>query len=285
MWRLRHPPIYEVTAGLRVTEGALGASEADSEELGTGALRTHIQQLAFSRPHLFALMARHPESFPPQGDKELALETLRGRIDVEITQNEFMEWHERDDPPRSVRVHISYRDPLPAPAWAIANELARLVIDTERARAQETRGRERAAADAALSHAGDRLEAAEAAGLSSVAQPKAGAAARLRLLEVAREATDANLLAQAAGGDQTLRFEITDEGRIPRPYTRVGALVRGAVIFVVLLTVGWLLAGAFDPRVLLAGDLTISGLAVLGALPLLPPAPTAGATGDGASDG
>jgi hypothetical protein len=95
----------------------------------------------------------------------------------------------------------------------------------------------------------------------------------LRLLEVAREASDANLLAQAAGGDQTLRFEITDEGRIPRPYTRAGALVRGTVILVVLLTVGWLVAGAFDPRVLLAGDLTMSGLAVLGALPLLPPAP------------
>jgi uncharacterized protein involved in exopolysaccharide biosynthesis len=283
-WRLRHPPIYEVTVGLRVTEGALGASEADSEELGTGALRAHVQQLAFSRPNMFALMARHPHTFPPQADRELALENLRGRIDVAITQNEFMEWHEHDDPPRSVQIAISYRDPVPEAAWTIANELGKLVIDTARARSQETRGRERAAADAALSQAGAHAEAAEAAGLSTTQNPKPGAGARLRMLEVAREATNADLLAAAAGDDQTLRFEITDQARIPKPYTPTGALVRGTVILAVLLLTGWLVGGAFDPRVLRAGDLSLNGLTVLGALPALPsirPRDAAGATSNG----
>src|SRR4029078_4494989 len=100
-WRVRHPPDYEVTVGLLVTEQAFGVSEADSEELGTGALGAVGGRVAFSRSRMLALIARHPESFPPGGDTELALDNLRSRIDVEIKQNEFMEWHERDDPPRS----------------------------------------------------------------------------------------------------------------------------------------------------------------------------------------
>jgi hypothetical protein len=275
-WRLKHPPDYEATVVLRVTEGALGASEADGEELGNGPLRIHVERLAFSRPNLFALMARHPEAFPSRGNPELALESLRQRIDVAIAQNEFMEWHERDDdPPRSVQLTVNYRDPNPEIAWTIANDLAKLVIDTARGRTQDLRDRERAAADKALAQAGTRAEAAVGAGLSSPRALKPGDGAQERLAEVTRQATAAGLMALAADENQTLKFEVVDQGRVPKLHTRAIALARGGGILVALLLVGWLLAGAFDPRVLLAADIRQEGLTVLGALPALPGPPRA----------
>jgi hypothetical protein len=285
-WRLWHPPDYEVTVSLLVTERGVGVSEAASEELETGALRALVERVAFSRQRMLALIARHPESFPPGGDTELALENLRDRLDVEIKQNEFMEWHERDDPPRSVQLAISYRDRSPEVAFRIANELGKLVVDTGQARTQNVSGRERTAADAALSQAGGRLEAEEAARRRAVRPAKTALGARQRLLEVARQATDAELAA-AAGGEQTLRFELVDPGRIPGRFRAGSALLRGAVILVVLGMAGWLLAGAFDPRVLVASDITLAGLAVLGALPALPLAGgrAAGTARDAADDG
>ncbi len=272
-WRLKHPPDYEATVGLLVTEGALGASESDGAELGTGPLRAHVNRLAFSRPNLFALIARRPEVFPATGNPELALESLRQRVDIEIKQNEFMEWHERDDPPRSVQLFVSYHDRDPEVAWTIATDLAKLVLDTARGRSQDLRDRERAAADQARAQAGNRAEVAAAAGLSTPRAPRPGEAAQLRLAEVTRQATTADLLALAADEDQTLKFELVDPGRVPTLHTRTIALARGGGMLIALLLMGWLLAGAFDPRVLLAADLRQAGLAILGALPSLPRAP------------
>jgi hypothetical protein len=75
----------------------------------------------------------------------------------------------------------------------------------------------------------------------------------------------------AATAQQALRFELVDPGRKPEDQKDLEPLVtRFIVSFLAAILAGWLLAGAFDPRVLNADDVEMVGVPVLGRLPWLP---------------
>ena len=63
---------------------------------------------------------------------------------------------------------------------------------------------------------------------------------------------------------------MVDPGRVPTLATSGHLVTEFFATLVVTLMVGWLLAGALDPRVLDAGDLEMVGLAPLGRLPAPP---------------
>jgi hypothetical protein len=263
--RARTPPRYEVDVIIRASEGPMRAKE----QLGGAALRAHVRDLTFTRARLIELMRSVPEAFPGAGkDPDSEIEDLRERMKVDIVTNDVID-EEDNDTPRSARIHIEFAGGKPEATWKGAHALADLLIDSALARQRAALLREQTGAELAEEGAADDSE------------PAAGrSAAMARLVkETEAQAAAARLGLRAAEEQQALRFELVDPGRIPTPVGRA-KLVRDAfVTLAVLLLVACLLAGAFDPRVLDAGDLAAAGVPLLGRLPSLPdrgrPGPTA----------
>jgi hypothetical protein len=263
--------VYEATVLLRVMEGSVRTPGA---ELGAGTLRAQVQDLAFTHPHLVEVMGRHPEDYPDlTSDPASAVADLRKDIDLTITDNEFVEDRAADDPPRSARIALSYRSPQPDLALAVVRDLAELIVRSTLNLQKEALERQQAAAATAL----QRAEALNLSGQPDGPVPARGAgddpraeAARQRLRVTVATATNARLARRAGEQQQTLHFDLVDAGRIPpRPtnLARAETLVMDLALAVIAC---WLVAGAFDPRVLGRQDLLAAGVSVLGEVPPLP---------------
>jgi hypothetical protein len=265
--KVRAGSVFEVTVVLRVSEGRVSERGA----LGRGKLRAYVNDLAFTKARLIALMSAHPRAFPRAAtDPSFAVQTFRENMTLEIAENDFVEEHQRDDPPGSARLLISYSGSDPELTWQIAQELAALV-------AESTLAGQRAALDADLLFA--RAEANAASDAVTELEREGGggpnlalAQARQRLLSAQQRAEEANIALRALAQRQVLRFEIVDKGRVPqRPSpVRVGVKTFVVTAFLSLLG-GCLLAGAFDPRVLDEADVADIGMPILGRLPRVAP--------------
>ena len=266
--------IYTVTVALRVSEGAVQAAGAD---LGGGALRSHVEDLAFTAKHLTDLMRKHPEVFGPAdriGSDDL--KEMRDNITVAILENDFIAERTADDPPRAARVEVTYKADSPKVAWRVAQELAELVIGTTMGGARAAISRARAAAAAAVSQAEARAEGAMLADEEAPGRP-AGArgadplvtTANERLQAVGGDETEAELSLKALDARQALRIEVVDPGQVPVPVPRVTFPIL-VVILAVSLFGAWVLVGSLDRRVLDVEDLGALGVAALGTLPALP---------------
>ena len=144
-----------MTVVLRVTEGAVRTGAA---KLSLGALRASVNELAFTRGRLQELMRRRPEAFPHHpADPTLVLEDIRSRIDVSITENDFVEDRAETDPPRSARIAIGYTGATPEIAWTISHDLAEMVIGTALAGQRQAISRLETVTGSALDEAEDRL--------------------------------------------------------------------------------------------------------------------------------
>lgn len=256
-WRIRHPPPYTTTLVFRITEGTVPVAP---ESLSSRALRAYIFDLAFSRHNLTPLAERL--STPRQGRAPDIGETITDILDattITIGESDFIEDRAPGDPPRSVRIELTFRDATPDGSWTMAHALADLMVASERDRRVRVVERHAAESNAAAKQAGR-------AGEAEVhrAEPSAGAVAE-RENEL-RDSAQTWLARRSLDENQALRFELTDPGRHPADQFRslaslVGAL---AVFFPFLLFAAALLAGAVDPRVLDADDLTAMGIVVLG---------------------
>ena len=252
----RKPPKYTVTVALLVTEGEIHSRA----EFGAGRLRAHLTDLTFTRTRLADIIKRHAAELPSNArTPDAAYEAILDRMRVEVLENDFLDDERDTDRTRTARVLLSYTGSTPEQTWRMAHELADLLIDSAMARQRANMRREQAAAEAAvdLAHAmiddapGDKRPL-----LSSVKTSEANAAA-------------AQLGLRGAEEKQVLRFELVDPGRVPK-VKEASVIGDGILTLVAVLITACLLAGAFDPRVLDAGDLVDLQMPLLGRLPALP---------------
>jgi hypothetical protein len=268
LWRLsRARQHYEVTMIVRISDGGVGASGA---ALSGGALRSYINEVAYTTANLEALMRRHPKEFTDIAkDPVAAMAHLDENLTLMWQDNEFLEERGPNDPPRAARIGIEYRASDPDAAWDIAHELADLLVGSTMAGQKADLEREAAASAVALQRAQSELTQLVRSGAAGDATAIAAARERWKLAQEADVA--AQLALRAALSRQTLRFDVGALGRKPEPINRVVALASGFVTMLfVMLAAAALLAGAFDPRVLEAEDLAPSGLGLLGRFPRLP---------------
>jgi hypothetical protein len=257
----RKPPQYTVTLGMLVIEGPM----RQSDELSGASVRSYLTDLAFTRPRLAELIRSHPKEFPGAAkDIEGAVEGIRERIKVDISGSDFIDEHRDTDPPRSAHIAIGYTASDPQATFKIAHALADLLIDSAMARQRAAMVREAAGTASAVESAQAQSDDTSAADSRSEAQ---------RLKETEARAAAAQLGLRAVEEQQTLRFELIDPGQVPRPAGRASLIGDALLTLGLSLLVAFSLAGAFDPRVIDAGDLTGIGVPLLGRLPLLPAPP------------
>jgi len=264
--------LRSVTVILRVTEGNI---ESKGAELGAGALRAHVKDLALTRERLLDLMRRHPREFPDAvTEPEGALEDLRDRIDIEIYENDFNEERSPSDPPRSARVALTVTESTAALSLMLARELAEMVGGATVARERAALLREQEAAELAMKRA-EAHAADEDDNRSAVPGDPRSGAARAQLRALGDLATATRVRVRAADEQKTLRFELVDPGQLPRTVPRSAIAVPFVVSLLAALLAAALLAGALDPRIIDGEDLRPLGVVPLGQVPDLPPPPAA----------
>jgi hypothetical protein len=263
----RAPRVYQASVIMRVTEGQVAIP---GSELGRGALKNHLSELVFTSAHLMELMRRHPGHYGDlKDDPASALENIRGGLTIAVTENDFNEEREPDDPPRSARLQIAYDSRDPEFAFTIATELADMIVTSTLGKQRKQLEREQAAAQALAGRA--EADLAELVRGDPMVFDFRTRAARDRVGAAKQQVTAATLALRALTEQQALRFEVIDPGRVPERVDRLSAAVSTffSTLFTTLLA-GLLLAGAFDPRVLDAQDLINLDVTVLGRLPALP---------------
>jgi hypothetical protein len=267
LFKVKSGRAFEATVVVRVSEGKMSKAGTMPSR---GKLRAYVDDLAFTNTRLIELMSKHPKRFPKAAtDPVFAVQSFRENLTIEITDNDFVEERGPDDPPRSARMLISFKGPDPEFAWQIAQELAARVGGS--AMADQRAGLEvelQAATDAASKAAAAVSEMEE----QNVVGPNPHLeAARQRLLAAQQRVQEASVGLRALGQQQVLKFEIIERGRIPpRPDLVLYGVRTFAITGLLALLAAWLLAGAFDPRVVDEADVTGLLLPVLGRLPGVP---------------
>ena len=279
LYKLKRPGQFEVTVVLRVSEGQVSDPGTG---LGRRTVRAFVNDLAFTSPRLIGVMSKHPRAFPRvESDPVFAVQSFRENMNVEIADNDFVEDRRQGDPPRSVRLVITLKGADPELTWQVAQELSALV-------AGSTMAGQRAALESELQGATEESHrAAEAVSeveertttVAGVPNP-ALESARRRLLAAQQRAQDATIGLRALGEQHVLKFEVVDPGRVPPRPNRVQMAIQTFMITLLLaLLAGWLLSGAFDPRVLDEADVADLGMPLLGRLPREAPGPSRGTEG------
>jgi hypothetical protein len=268
LWRARVPPSYDVTVVLRVSDGGVQSTGAN---LGAGALRAHVNDLAFTSARLLELTHRFPKVFRDvDKDPEAAVTGIREQLTIAITENDFIEERAPSDPPRTARITLAYRSSDPEIAWTIAHELGNLLAGSTLASQRAVLQAEEAAAAAALRRASADMSALAARSLPH-GDPRLSAA-RDRREDAEETLAEARIASRAAEEHQTLRFDVVDPGRVPARIDKARSAVTTMVsTFLIAAMIAWLLAGAFDPRILDGEDLSGLGISLLGPVPALPP--------------
>lgn len=268
-FKMLRPPTFEVTVVIHVSEGQVTHAGA---MLGRRKLRAYVDDLAFTYPRLVELMTKHARRFPRvKTDPVFAVQGFRENLTVEITANDFVEERHLDDPPQTARVVITFKAGDPELTYEIAQELAAMVAGSTVAGQKAVLEADLQTATAEASSAADAVTAAERRAQPGAPNPELEQA-RQRLLSVQQRVADATVALKALGQEQGLRFDIVDPGRVPRrPNPVVLAAKAFAVTLVLALLALWLLAGAFDPRVLDEVDVADTGMPVLGRLPSAAP--------------
>jgi hypothetical protein len=267
--RVRRPPVYAVNVVLRLVEGAVTPSGA---QLSDGALRAQVRDLALSSARLTELMRRHVAAFPQvTTDPTAAVEGIRGSIEMAISDDDFIEDRGPGDPPRQARLTVTFRSLDPELAFAMAHEIADVLVGSAIDRERQEAEREQAAAALVQQQMTAELGRAAIDPDPDSAFRRAETA-RARLAQANTRGAAAALTARALKERQALRFDIADPGRVPsRQDPRLAWVTSFPITLLLWVLVAGLLAGAFDPRVIVYDDLTALGLALIGEVPPLPP--------------
>jgi hypothetical protein len=274
VFKVKGAVTYEVTVVVRVSEGQV----ARGATLGRGNLRAYINEVALTNARLIELMSKHARSFPRvKTDPVFAVQDFREDLKVDISENDFSEERYGNDPPRSARLIITYKTANPTLAWDVAQELADLTAGSTIAVQRATLEGELQVATAAAATAARAVSDLEEQ--KTVGPNPQLAAARGRLLATQQHVEEASMALRALGQQQELRFEIMDRGQVPRPPNPVQVGIKTfAVTSILALLGGWMLAGAFDPRVLDERDVSEIGMPILGRVPMFTPSEESPAT-------
>jgi hypothetical protein len=281
--QVRRPKMYEAEVGLLITEGAFSS---DGRPRPRGELRAFIGRAALAAPQLESVIQRHDLGrILGATSSDDAVVRVRNLIWVQVSHDYFEVYREVSDPPRSARVTIGFAAPDPALALAVAQDLGRLVAETQTAREAETAAMRvdelRVLAEAASGRAKARSEELEETRRAMSQQPSAPS--RLDVDRLAEIVQAAKNTAKAAAADvveaqlqaQAVRqigglVEVVDPG-VPlwQSVPRGRRLLNQAAIslfFAVFLAV--FLVGALDPTIRDEQDLSRAGFRPLGRIPV-----------------
>jgi hypothetical protein len=264
--------MYEATVVLRVTEGAVAVP---GSELAANTLRGYVKDRALTVHHLQEVLERYPRDFPKVlKDPISAVDDMREETDVLISQNDFVEDRGPGDGPRSARIVVNFRYRKPEVALTVARDLAELIVRSATGLDTAEIERQRVAAAEGLKNAEaqiDQMIAATSQELNAdELMRRRSLYAHDRLHAAVVAATDATLADKANEQKEVLHFDVADPGRVPALQSGAYLATRFLGVLVAALLATWLLAGAFDPRILDRVDLGASGLTVLSEAPPLP---------------
>jgi hypothetical protein len=270
--KIRHPPIVPAEVVIRLVEGSI---ENARQPLSTKVIQAKIFDLAFTRPNLLELLRRHRAAFPRLAtDPVAAVDDLLGDVVVVVSQNDFVQYRDPNDPPRSVKITVRFKNIDSQLALAVARELADLVVKAEVGEERRELERQAAAsseaqvqgADVLRSLLGERTQPSDGTQPIDVPAKPSGMLSNLnrRLDEAARKDANNQLLLRAVDEKQGLHLELVDPGRPPVRKKGLAAAEGVLMGFPLFLLVAALAAGAFDPRVLDDQDLRALGISPLG---------------------
>ena len=257
--RYRHPPPCITTIVLSLTEGLQSPA---GEAIPTGALRSQIFDIAFSRKHMLAIARRYPKVYPKVDREpvEVADDMLEA-LSVDIANNDFVDNREPNDPPRSVKITLTFSAADPDVSWKIANDLTNLLVDTQVDRQRRAVQNEATASDQAHQLGIQDLKAAS----SESHEATVVGSAKDRLSQSLKRAIIAELALRTIDENQGIHAELVDPGHPPRKVQGLAYAIEPVLLGLpVLLFVAALLAGALDPRVLDAAELRSLGVPLLG---------------------
>jgi hypothetical protein len=270
--KIRHPPIVPAEVVIRLVEGSI---ENARKPLSTRMIQAKIFDLAFTRPNLLELLHRHRAAFPRlKTDPIAAIDDLLGEVVVVVSQNDFVQYRDPNDPPRSVKITVRFKNIDSQLALAVARELADLVVKAEvgeerrelELQAAATSEAKDQGADVLRSLLGDRTEPSDGTQPSDGPGKPSGilSSVNRRIAEAAKKDANNQLLLRAVDEKQALHLELVDSGRAPVRKKGLAAAQGVLMGFPLFLLVAALAAGAFDPRVLDDEDLRALGISPLG---------------------
>lgn len=289
----RRVPLAESRILIRVTEGNV---LRDDQPISGRDLGLFLEDSALSNSHLLQIINKRG-LYPlerARGDF-YALDELREHLTLEVYRNYFLEARGYNSDVRTARIAVRFRDLDPEVSFAVCGDLARLIIDSENARREESsRGIAdvtQVAVDSAVATLGDRqselatkqalLEDAKRADKKDDIASLQVAISRLRqdvddLAEQVRKVRQnkayADLKVSLESQKINLFYQIVDER--PPPPPPEGKEIRLAMIglacFIILLPLCAIAVGAFDSRLHDEEDVQRLGLTVVGHVPRFP---------------
>jgi hypothetical protein len=282
------PTLLECEVVLALTEGAMASGHTS---IPVDQLRAYVTSVLLPDNKLMELIEKRDLfRLRKKLGNEFALEQLRGSLEVQIWKNGFTTYDEDDsNAMKSARIGLTVSDTDPDRGFALARDLAGIVIETlavqrqklaseveqqvqvlrkvtsdKLARLQDEISRTQAAIDDAITQDRPELVGILRIDLATLEHDRAGI--ELQLVHIA---TSPESLAQeitAAGLDMSL--SIVEERRPERPTRSSFVLVLIAmVVGSGALTGAALVLGAFDSRIHDADDVVRLGLPVLGHVP------------------
>jgi hypothetical protein len=283
-------PLAESRILIRVTEGTVLREDSPTT---TRDLGQFLNDSALSGRNLMELIEKRGlYPFERTRGDQFALEELRANITLEVYRNQFIEARGYNDDVRTARVSIRFRDSDPAVSFAVAGDLARLVISSEsRRRADTSRdvaGLIQVAVDQAHQRMNDRENRLAAARLALAEAKRARkkdeqSSLRIQIDRLEDELKDqikllatmrknkarADLRSALDAGSMNMQYQIVDERPPPppdqgRPIRLAMVALAGFLILLPLCAVG---VGAFDSRIHDREDVQRLGFEVVGHVP------------------
>jgi len=261
---------------LRVVESRTREGDRPSS---SRELRKYLSEAVFTRQALVEALKKEPgwraraEGLTPE-----KIDEIREDIGVEIQGNTFNEERGPSDPPRSVRLRLSWRSTDASEAQALAEMLVGLLTRAQAKRMRDDDEKARAVAEAAVAEAKklvDRLVAQKrvlagvpaASAISLAALDREIHAAELILSQAETDAVRLGI-SHRAESEEPWRFSVVDRPAVS-PSTPVK--VRAIVVAIFTTLGGYplllLLMGAFSWRLSEAQDAEKLGFALLGCIP------------------
>jgi hypothetical protein len=281
--QVRRPKMYAAEVGLLITEGAFAN---DGRPRPRGELRAFINDGIFVAARLESLISKYDLDMKLGGAGQAdTVARLHNLIEVNIWNDDFLGYRQRDDRPRSARVTIAFSAPDAALALAVARDLGELVDDTQTARESEAAAARvsglRVIAESATARAASQTELLAREKEDALTQPNRYLDLRVHQLaqavRVAKEYSRAvaadlfNAEVQARDLRSIRRLvQVVDPGDPPwQTVSRSHRLMRQAAqSLLVAVFLAAILVGAFDPKVLDDQDLRRAGLRPLGRVPV-----------------
>lgn len=289
----RRVPLAESRILIRVTEGSV---LREDEPISSRDLGQFLNDSALSSRNLLQLIDKHG-LYPlerTRGDL-YALEEMRDHLSLEVYRNYFLEQRGYNMDVRTARIVVRFLDEDPAVSFALASDIAQLIIDSETRRREETsrglagvtqravdnaaatlqeRQQELLSKQTALAEAKRKEDKEEVAGLqvemSRLTRDLENQSTQLRKARENKARADLKLALESQGIN--LFYEIVDER--PPPPQPAGKEIRLAMIglaaFLIILPLCAIAVGAFDSRIHDTDDVQRLGLEVVGHVPRFP---------------